>query len=1161
MKKSVKLSDTETDSESGLRRSARVRDQEENSTDKWTKFRTRNEITLSTGVTTKKNEKSEFPSNKVSCIVIYDDDDDVQTDGEFENDDDQLDAESLDNEDPIDMDFVDDENKDVIRSFGENMNGKFSFTKSTAEVIRKTSKGDIDGFVKDSGTNSKDAISDSSVKESGSSVPKSVPQNVLGAVDFFQSLSSSTLSPKSKSLAKDGSRTAKDFQVPDEIASTDNESDIGDSRTVVSKDVNVDQEKITSEPLQSWTQKLNELSTSPRTVSPLRKWSTQDAVVSPGKKSRSSKSPKRNKKRPTDENEEKGTLEKWVIRTPGKSYQGSQSTDVIVANISQTLVEETQSPTKFASEHSRDKISSSIMETPPKNVLENITVSHSNSNRKLFSSEPGKEVYQIVEDSNIVPGSPNSKSFRCGTPVLKLKKLTNEEILRYSPSRKDSSESNEMLNKSRIQSKSFERTKRAIESFEKSKEEKSSGADLLDDLSSHEHDDFSVFTPLETGSKEMKSEGFFSKTLTDTEEAMLDLSEKNKTDKVVLLSGSENLFTQSVAYCHTEDAEANALDIEVDDIHGDRNMNLKTAELGNSVGEDKNDNIHVDIKQCTDKNELKSEKHETSIQGQETRGRGRRKQGTPKKLTPEQIKQKKKKDEEHTRIVAKGLCRKLKVKNQDKGKVEKKEMKESRKGKSQKGKTSLEDETKKEKKGRRGKKNQSASSKQGRGKGTKSNSTSEGSSTCMSSEENTDSNQDELEVSVLEDMLDLEEDLHTVKTLKEIKKELKKKKQEQKHTDQIFVPKKLEETVVANQQNSIDTNEKLRKIMNENSFLEKSIQDYVDLSEAEIKIPEDNEKNMKNDSKPFSKDAQSDVGEYPGEPSKVVPVSDEPYLEMEAGAPFIAVKLGEEQIHPKIGKKIDGPVCSQNENDSNLSEMMVNSNAKHENYSELEIVTENEGSFFSDDDIPIAEIKNKILNDEIDIEGKLEKKNDKCLKEQSYLNKDYQKINEKKRTEKRKDMSNETNTFAKINSDKENKNAASQTKQSDKNVTEIPKTDNIENMNEINRFDETPRKENEDSKPSVAVRLMLRNSDSKLTLGTRKFAKKGGAARRSILKPPQAGSMEEVDSPQRKPFHPITVGRIYSPTASPSASILKGPKRKFSEDDCLETDSPPTKVI
>ena len=83
---------------------------------------------------------------------------------------------------------------------------------------------------------------------------------------------------------------------------------------------------------------------------------------------------------------------------------------------------------------------------------------------------------------------------------------------------------------------------------------------------------------------------------------------------------------------------------------------------------------------------------------------------------------------------------------------------------------------------------------------------------------------------------------------------------------------------------------------------------------------------------------------------------------------------------------------------------------------------------------------------------------------------------------------------------------------------------------------DTPRKTPEIQTTRGAFAMYERNSDSKLVTVPRKFQKR--LARRSILKP-QGKSALENSPPLKKQFHPIKVAHIYSPSASPSASILK----------------------
>lgn len=107
-------------------------------------------------------------------------------------------------------------------------------------------------------------------------------------------------------------------------------------------------------------------------------------------------------------------------------------------------------------------------------------------------------------------------------------------------------------------------------------------------------------------------------------------------------------------------------------------------------------------------------------------------------------------------------------------------------------------------------------------------------------------------------------------------------------------------------------------------------------------------------------------------------------------------------------------------------------------------------------------------------------------------------------------------------------------------------------------FDETPTKVPENGTEDGGFAMFERNTDSKLVVVPRKFEKRA-VARRSILKPPSPGSHLSKGSPLRKaaPFHPIKLGQIFAPSASPSASILK--RRRLSGDFPANSPSPPCK--
>ena len=326
---------------------------------------------------------------------------------------------------------------------------------------------------------------------------QSVPQNVLGALGP---------TPESSSKSSETKRQT--------VTTLDNaKTDMG-------------QEDDESQPLFSWTKKLNQLNKSPRSESPLRQITSPERKGSPLRTRSQSpmKSPKRAKKKLT--NESYGNLDKWVIRSPVKSV-GIEKAEKIADNIltvgSATFVEETQSPTKFTKNKldDGDDKNDSVMETPPKSDFINSSVAgYGNSNRKLFQSsqENIENMHNILEDSNIIAASPNAKSVKPGTPILKLTRLTDSEIKKYSPG-KDGRKELEFTPTKSAKKKSVTTVfdlggKNIIDQSPKSK---------------HRHDDFTAFKPVEIDNQnKADTNEFFSKSLTDTDRAMLKLNDNEK---------------------------------------------------------------------------------------------------------------------------------------------------------------------------------------------------------------------------------------------------------------------------------------------------------------------------------------------------------------------------------------------------------------------------------------------------------------------------------------------------------------------------------------------------------------------------------------------------------------------------------------------------------
>lgn len=1191
----------DTDSDSSLRRSSRLKEEKDDSSDKkWTKFRE------------KKSENFKSPSRKKSprpldnSLIIIDDDDEP-TDGEFGTEEEPTDTENFDNdEESTDIDFGTDEIE-------------------AKEAEEPSFKGKIDASNKDKDETEKEKEPENSGKSSGSSDSKaisSVPQNVLGAIDFFQSLSSKSGGMSKDVLSGETVKTSGESSGLDEKPSRDNEPNV-ESKIDNTKDDTEGQEKEVSEPLQSWTQKLNELNSSPRPMSPARKWASQGTTVTAEKKSKSSKSIKKVKKKPADENEEKGALDKWIVRSPTKGFQGLLNTDIVVANLSQTLVEETQSPTKFAGKGMKSNgLSSSIMETPPKNVLENITVSHSNSNRKLFSSQSSNPDFKFVEDSNFVPASPNSKSYRCGTPVLKLKKLTDEEISRYSPSRKNLVDSDSQLVSGMGMSEHADKSKRVIDL----------GNVASADNSKQDHDDFSAFTPLEKGSKDLRDDSFYCSQPSSAEQAMVNLNDKVDADKVSEYSGSENLFSQCENLNDKSEKDTSLQNVS-DDKNSPQPPTLDPYDF--EAMDTREEDINMTKDQKVSKEEVSSVnsgREEVSPCSMPTDepvkpGRGRkRKQITPKKLTPEDIKNKRKKEEDEDQVVVRKVRKRTK------------EKKDSESNSCDKSKLIKNNKN-------------SSKSENSQGKGPRRKRSPRGgkriNSSSPSSASSAESSHEELEGSVLEDILDLEEDQICVKTLTEIKKDLKKNK---KKVDKVIKgdkdlskkSTKLKADIASKEvkdKEKVEVNPEVTKptaavnvAIVENKSSQKGVNDNVrlngynpqceDISECESDIPQYGvDKNVLNNNNNIaysSKGYQTIVAG--SEPDHVDGKTNDPLnLEMEEGADFIAVKLSDNGLPQRIECKTDGTqqsprgdhavatVIESSDEEKDLpdiekryydeSESPFDNDVEDENNAG-DSKEKNDTSLNDDDDIPISKMITKAVQENHKKSGiknlankaskrKVEPAKTKSKTTDETLGNSAVKRKQRVNTGKKIGIADKTVNGKKVAEAVDDNTEDGKAEEvddagdregmqqgvvqaveegSEGNVEKLGQNDNkleevVDNKSygdNKNYVDETPKKEADIMTSNVAARLMMRNSDSKLVVGSRKLEKKGGVARRSILKQASEDSSDVTQSPRRTPFHSITVGRIYSPTASPSASILK--KRRLDAQSPSETCSPPTKV-
>lgn len=951
-----------------------------------------------------------------------------------------------------------------------------------------------------------------------------VPQNVLETVGFTQQSASASKSDSS------GKVSASECQSGD--TSKHLESHTKNDMEPVNTGLQLDggKEKSESEPLFSWTQKLQELSQSPRLN---LSGKTPLSQESPRGRSRSPfKSPKRTKKKITNENEEKGALDKWVIRSPLKSINVSDTgAEEIVANLS--LVEETQSPSKFVKTVEKlDGTSPSIMETPPKNVLEIISINHSNSSRKLFSSQDLPQ--SQVEDSNLVPASPSSKSWKIkpGTPVIKLKKLSEFDIQKFSPSRRDGRDE-EKLTPSR---KDHRKGPEALPA-----------KCVLDqpDNKSHEHDDFSVFKPLETDKTGVAGE-FWAKSKNPSEHSVLNTTESwsDKTEDVKEgneKSGSESLYSEDWKSQNGEKFPSDQLNLSQTSESSETTQSLQDSELGSET------------------------RH-----GKSTPGRGRkRKQISPQKKTPENNKQKKIAAVETRRSARKTGQRK----NHEKGKAATNEtvnLRNDTVGEVSGNITETKDDLVQSEK------------MEGRGKKSRSKTSVKAKALKENKPEHKDS-----DVTAVETRKDGEPDVAIVQSTG-ADEDTTAAQDVVQHTDEDDrAPGKLDDNKVTEETNTAPG-------MSETEVI-------ADLGVSEQRTPEtktavERQPRRRSTTKHKKEIAQKFVNKRTQE---VLINDSNSNLDMEDET------QADEAAEDGISRKHESSVQTSEKGSKNSvgSEIRNIPDVSDMNEVEMECVSSTDTAKAneslvsdSDDDIPLMHMSQNLAKKEKARKHKGETSLTSSLsnKLRSNIQKSRLGSAEKKqtspkarksvslaikRTRTRRIRQKETNSghekIVEAVKDAEEKqvkpDALEETlKECESNSNETKLTMNSNNPElgldkkntETSKLenDETPRKAIETTHPASLASGLVANSDSKLILGSRKFNRKGGLARRSILKTSSVGSDDGAGSPVRfADFHPITVNRIYSPTASPSASILK--KRRLSDDVPSDSSSPPAKVM
>ncbi|OWF47711.1 telomere-associated protein RIF1-like isoform X2 [Mizuhopecten yessoensis] len=306
----------------------------------------------------------------------------------------------------------------------------------------------------------------------------SLPQNPLGVIGLFEQLSSKSLSLESKKSEESSTSQKGDVEEGMEGCTTS--------------------ENKSSRPLLSWTNKLTALSQSPlstsqrqvrsetspdRSLSPESLTSSQEKTCSPQKKS-----PRKGK---ISNSSGQAKLDKWfsqpsLSKRAGKAVTKAEVKDSTQSSQVVTVIEETQSPIRHGSKE--EITEKGTIESPPHH---NRQAGIRGSHKKLFGGDSRKEMEDFMEDSNIIPASPpklrSQFSRKIGTPVLMLKRLTDDEIKQFSPTRKKHSSQN-----------GDEET-----AEEQVPQDSSAASDEL-----HEHDDFSEIRPLDSEDVIPSSQGF-----------------------------------------------------------------------------------------------------------------------------------------------------------------------------------------------------------------------------------------------------------------------------------------------------------------------------------------------------------------------------------------------------------------------------------------------------------------------------------------------------------------------------------------------------------------------------------------------------------------------------------------------------------------------------
>lgn len=936
------------------------------------------------------------------------------------------------------------------------------------------------------------------------------------------------------------------------------------------------EEKGDSQSLLTWTSQLKSTKQlSPGKVkSPLKKISIES---SPARSSKRFASPAKRGRSKALENSSKGSqkLDEWLIKSPEKlsqesgiSSQGSMKSSGSSSNASQpaevTVVEETQSPKALKSRISPN--SEPIQETPPPPTSKD-PVKFGNtrgSTRKLFTK--GTEAdsnLDISEDSNIIPASPESRTgslpLRVGTPVLKLKRLTEDEIKHFSPRKGDVG----------FGTQKGDRVSQGSSSLEKSSQDVN-----------HEHDDFSDVLPLEEVPLS-SSQGF------ETQGNAKSIDGQAE----VKMTSTENLFTQKEdtqeSSCYNPQSQSTfKSNCEGKDVLGTENLKLsqQSNQAETSVEGQSQEAEAMESGQVYDP------KLELTL-AQDTPRRGRkRKQDTPKKLSPESSRPKRTRQSKGEDVKT------------PKGKSET----GSKRGRPKEGKVEE----------KKGKNNTSAVAKSNGKQMTSSQQNTEEDSLVkeasqVSSQELGNENMIANDERVVDNKEDTERENSAVGYERQFdsegffledtqRKDVEKqapKKEEEKRTEisevitaeekgektptsrnsaeipvrksttkkKIEVAKKRsqkkgkskteDKSISDSSEDDVPLSQTAKKAVKSKGNLENKMNEVTEKKESEEKLDEKSEESS-DDNVPLNEICSSNAEEMEVDASEDVLTDskkdisggnvekEEKDIESDQKGKESISEGKDESKSKRIGKKKFAPAKT-----SPLSNRLRSSQGT------LRSGKPTRRSLSPRQSPKLLSMKKTVQRKSLDpsllttvIEdseepvGKSVKEVDR--NENSLLLGDEESLKEKGNTGgEQKETS------------QEKQNETSQDKQNEASK------DNVDIQSESKKvtFDETPTKLPENGTEDGGFAMFERNTDSKLVVVPRKFEKRA-VARRSILKPPSPGSHLSKGSPLRKPapFHPIKLGQIFAPSASPSASILK--RRRLSGDFPANSPSPPCKV-